>query len=192
MGAETTRIGDRDVPLRDQWTTPLWLVDRLHARWGFSLDAAATEETVVRVKSAFSDDRYPLHYIGPDHEDPVFRDGLRAPWTSGLVATFVNPPYSQRCGGISKWVQACILHGAVAPVVAVLPATPDCRWWRMAHETAAEVTLFDGRVRFDPPPGVKASQPRVGTAVFAWVPRLTGPAKVVWDSVPTRRTKTNA
>jgi hypothetical protein len=184
---ETIRIGERDVPLRDCWSTPKWLVDRLDERWCFGLDAAATVDTAIRPNGRS------VGYLGPDHPIEEYRNALDlshltqpAPWAhfSGGLPVFVNCPYSQNGGGLTAWVDAFIRESQDVPVVAILPDTPSCRWWRRAFETAAEVTLFDGRVRFDPPPGVKASSPRGGAAVFAWVPRIGGPARVRWESVP--------
>lgn len=185
----TIRIGDRDVPLRDCWRTPQWLVDRLDARWGFGLDAAATADSAITTPS-----RGRLFHLGPD----VALDaldlrthggvGLHWRWCEASVAApvFCNPPYSQTGGGLTAWVDAFIREGQQVPVVAILPDTPSCRWWRKAFETAAEVTLFDSRVRFDPPEGVKPSSPAGGVVVFAWVPRVGGPARVRWESVPGR------
>jgi phage N-6-adenine-methyltransferase len=174
---ETIRIGDRDIPLRDTWATPQWLVDRLRARWGFDLDAAATRRSRIIDGSG--------EWIGPDHPDVDRRDALTAEWCH-MWAAFVNPPFSKSCGGLSRWVEAFIRESKRAPVVAVLPDTPSCKWFRRAWDTAAEVTLFDGRVAFDPPVGVQSSSPRGGVVVFAWVPRIAGPARVRWESVPGR------
>lgn len=177
---DMTRIGDRDVPTTDLWATPQWLVDRLQARWGFGLDAAATGKSAIVGP-----------YLGPDQEDPELRDALAfTPWRAAFSpifygeAVFCNPPYSRSCGGITRWVEAFAREGRHCPVVAVLPATPDCSWWQRAFLSAAEVTLFPGRVHFVPPPGVAQSSPRCGTAIFAWVPKGEGPARVRWDTIP--------
>ena len=186
--ADTVRIGDRDIPLRDTWSTPQWLVDRLDDRWGFGLDAAATKDTAIRPSSGNAR----LDYLGPDHGDPDRRDALgplvwaSVDWPEGYPV-FLNPPFSQTGGGLTAWVNACIAQATAGPVVAILPDTPSCRWFRRAWESAYEVTLFDGRVAFVPPPGVKTSSPTGGVVVFAWVPRVDGPARVRWESLPGRR-----
>jgi phage N-6-adenine-methyltransferase len=179
---KTIRIGDRDIPLRDCWSTPEWLFERLDARWGFGLDAAATFDSSMRG----------MPYLGPDHIGVDRRDALSRSlsWAacSDGAPVFCNPPFSQSGGGLTRWVEAFEAQGGEeVPVVAILPDTPSCRWFRRAWESAYEVTLFDGRVAFVPPPGVKPSSPTGGVVVFAWVPHTSGPAKVRWESLPGRR-----
>jgi len=169
------KMGETDVPLRDCWRTPRWLVDALACRWQFGLDAAAS----------INDRVLPIPYIGPDHTDPRQRDALEVSWSLISVGhpVFLNPPYSQASGGIFGWVNKAIMEGKKVPVVAVLPDTISCKWFKLAMETAYEVHFFSRRVGFDPPPGVPKSSPRAGTVVFCWAPRIAGPARVRWDEL---------
>lgn len=182
-GGRYAFVGNTKVATRDMWKTPSWLISRLRKEHGwFGLDAAAWNE-----------DTLAHSWLGPDRDDPGQCDALRAehPWGrySGGKPVFCNPPYSRFGGGLRAWVGEFARQGHAVKVVAVLPDTPSCQWFRLAWETAESVTLFDGRVAFDPPPGIKASSPRGGTVVFVWTPqhsRDMGEAKVIWDSPPRR------
>ena len=65
---------------KDDWRTPDWLFSQLHARFNFTVDAAAD----------------PLN----DKIDRFFADGLREDWNKERV--FCNPPFSQKKDWIVK------------------------------------------------------------------------------------------
>jgi DNA-binding XRE family transcriptional regulator len=71
-------------------------------------------------------------------------DGLLLPWPSGSV--FCNPPYGP---AIASWVAKCRSEadGGCGPIIALVPARTDTRWWRdiAGH---ADVALLKGRLSF--------------------------------------------
>lgn len=78
------------------WRTPPALYAALDAEFQFVLDAAASKT-----------DKLAGHYFGPDHKDPLLRDGLSVNWVEHIgglyqvmgilsrCAIFVNPPFSR-------------------------------------------------------------------------------------------------
>lgn len=69
----------------DDVCTPKWLFEQLNREFQFSLDAAASRENAL----------LNTYYTKQD-------DALSKPWP---VRTFCNPPYSQKAGPLSRWVE---------------------------------------------------------------------------------------
>lgn len=110
----------------EKWETPQSFFDLLHARYAFTLDAAA-DDSNAKV------DRY---FTPADN-------ALAQSW-EGVV--WLNPPYGS---GMVEWVRKAweeSQKGAV--VVCLLPARTDTGWWHVYAMRAAEIYLVRGRLRF--------------------------------------------
>lgn len=109
----------------DEWTTPRWLFDRLHERFQFTVDVAATPENALRPKF---------------FEDPW---GLEYSWAGERC--FCNPPYSR----IATWAEKFTQEAERASlIVALIPARVDTRWWQDHIAKADHVYFIRGRLRF--------------------------------------------
>lgn len=117
------------------WTTPQYLFDKLNEEFHFTLDAAATD---ANKKCA--------RYLGPDHEDPKRRDALTFLWRDAAEgAIWCNPPYPVKPGWID---QAQDAWGFGFPVVMLVPARTDTRWWTEAAMCVDEIRFISGRLKF--------------------------------------------
>ena len=123
----------------DDRRTPRDLFDRLHARYGFTLDAAASEGNALL----------------PNFFD-IERDGLRQSWTSETV--WCNPPFSN----IPAWVEKAFAEVAAGCLGAVLLLPADRTeqaWWqdnvepRRDRGQGVATEFIRRRVKFGLPPG---------------------------------------
>ena len=160
----------------DEWTTPPALVQAIADRLGlwFALDVACESGNVIHGATGLCHDRG--------------EDALRRDWSKWLHhprwAAWCNPPYSD----CAAWLAKCCDEGQRAPVVALVPARTDTRYWH-AHVMGAErhadlILLLKGRVKFGDPTGKgRANSAPFPSAVLVWDPkRRTGRAHVeAWD-----------
>lgn len=70
---------------RDSWATPIHIFQKLHARFGFTIDVCATAENAKLPR-----------FISPE------QDGLKAPWGLVVDTAWCNPPYSDPAPWLSK------------------------------------------------------------------------------------------
>jgi site-specific DNA-methyltransferase (adenine-specific) len=110
----------------DDWPTPQWLFDALHAEFSFDLDPCASKENAKCARFFTRED-----------------DGLRQDW--GRQTVFMNPPYGRSIGDWLKKAYESSRQGAV--VVCLLPARTDTRWWH-EYVMRGEVGLIRGSHRF--------------------------------------------
>lgn len=133
-------VGEILAPSSDERVTPPWLFDELHAEFRFGLDAAATAAN-AKVPRPFLEAT--LCYLGPDHVNPAYRDGLTASWHDVLLEVYGslrtvwwNPPYSR--GSIWRWCQKAEAElAAGVPSVGLLPADTSMRYFHefvLQHE----------------------------------------------------------
>jgi phage N-6-adenine-methyltransferase len=109
----------------DLWSTPQAEFDRLHAEFGFTLDACALPENA----------KCPVFY-SPE------QDGLAQDWRGVM---WCNPPYST----VDQWIaKAYEASKAGATVVCVTYAKVDTRWWHTYIEPFAEYRFPKGRWKF--------------------------------------------
>ena len=148
----TVRGADGHVD--DRWTPPE-VFDPLHARFGFTLDAAASEH---------------------NHKCPKYftyeQNGLAQSWAGERV--WVNPPYSD----IRRWVEKAWaeVRGGCEVVVMLVPANrTEQRWWQDLIEPTRDkgrglaVEFLPGRMRFKRPdwiPGPKGDRPPFGCCLL--------------------------
>lgn len=111
-----------------EWETPQDFYDRLDGEFHFTLDPAA------------SDDNYKCEKYYTKNQD-----GLIHPWTNETV--FCNPPYGQQIG---QWVEKGYItaRNSDKPVVMLLPARTDTRWFHDYIYGKAEVRFIRGRLKF--------------------------------------------
>jgi hypothetical protein len=137
---------------RNCWGTPDDLFAREHAKYNFTVDACALPWNTT----------LPRYWAPPDYcalgvipNVPLALDGLAQDWTGERV--WCNPPYGR--GLIEPWVEKA-LEGYAEVVVLLLPSRTDTAWFQKlnAHPWV-EIDFLPKRVRFVPPPGVKASSP---------------------------------
>lgn len=146
------------------WRTPasLWLP--LLDEFRFDLDAAAD------ARSHLTD-----VWLGP--ESPVGEvNGLAADWSAHGTRAWVNPPYSR---AVRLMIEPWIQHAAnqKIPVVALIPARTDTRWWHsIVMASATEIRLLEGRVNFVHP---DTGLPGKSGGTFP-------SALVVWDRLASR------
>ena len=108
-----------------EWYTPQDFYDRLHAKYGFTLDVCATSDN-AKCERYFT----------------IEDDGLKQDWTG---TCWMNPPYGREIG---KWVKKAYessLSGST--VVCLVPARTDTKWF---HEYClkGEVEFVKGRLKF--------------------------------------------
>jgi len=134
----------KNTPKRDDWQTPKYLFDFLarHTR-GFVCDIAATPENALC-------ERY-------------LADSLNCNWpTDGW--NFCNPPFSKKIQFVAKAIEQQEIFGARTAMV--LPSNNmDQKWIEDILDRGYNITIIIGRVRYNAPDGVKASQPPFGTMI---------------------------
>lgn len=117
--------------LRQEWGTPRPVFDVLHREYGFTIDVCA---------SALN--RKLNRYL--TKED----DALSCRWSG--ERPYSNPPFL----GIDPWLEHA-LEGELTYFL--LPARTFNLWWLKWASVAKRKEWFVGRMRFEPPPGVKPS-----------------------------------
>lgn len=130
----------------DNWPTPRFLFEALHAEFKFSVDVCATADN-AKCKKFYSPEQ----------------DGLAQEWRG---VCFMNPPYGRQIG---RWVRKAFESAqAGALVVCLLPARCDTRWWH-EYVMRGEIRFFRGRLKFG---DAKNSAPFPSAIVVFRPPRL--------------------
>jgi phage N-6-adenine-methyltransferase len=123
---------------RNCWGTPSDLFAELHVKYSFTVDACALSWNTKL----------------PRFWSPV-EDGLVQSWAGERV--WCNPPYGR--GLIEPWVEKALERRAGVAVL-LLPSRTDTAWFQaLLGRPGVSITFLPKRVRFVPPPGVKASSP---------------------------------
>lgn len=139
--------------------------------------------------AALEDNRFASVYLGPDHENERYRDGLKADWGSACelpfasepswpdprVVAWCNPPYSD----VARWMRKCANYGNVMTVVALVYERRETAWWRhYVQPHAREVITLYPRVQFiDSRTGepVKGNGGALHSCLIIWRPGFQGP-----------------
>ena len=127
-----------------EWGTPQALFDSLDAEFGFTLDAAASDNNHKVVK-----------YL------TVKDNALEHDWP-GVV--WLNPPYGRV---LNSWMRkAYEQHLKGSTVVCLVPARTDTAWW---HDYAmrGEIRFIRGRVKYVRADGFSDSAP-FGSAIVVF------------------------
>ena len=150
---------------KTDWETPPELMEALQRDFGgFDLDPCATYEN-----------RKAAAWFGRESWHCASEDGLEEPW---FGKAFVNPPYGR---DIWRWVEKChyeVTRGTAELVVALLPVSPDTRWWQTWVSQATEARFLKGRITF-----VGAAGPApFASAIVVWRRGMLGWHRVsYWD-----------
>mgnify|MGYP003663486655 CR=1 FL=1 len=137
-----------------EWATPQNLFDVLHGEFDFVLDAAAQESNTKC-----------LDFISPS------QDGLACEWVAMMGyagAVWLNPPWGRAVG---KWVAKAFEQSCKhrLPVVCLLPANTDTKWWHDYVMHATQVRFIKGRLKFVRDDGHTGPCP-TGAAVVVFTP----------------------
>lgn len=114
----------------DEWATPKDFFDELNKEFNFTLDPCATNENHKCEKFYTKED-----------------DGLSKDWRNEIV--FCNPPYGREIG---KWVEKAFktnqLNMGDNPIVMLLPARTDTKYFHEYIYNKAEIRFIKGRLKF--------------------------------------------
>jgi phage N-6-adenine-methyltransferase len=114
----------------DEWATPQWLFDELDKEYGFTLDAASSDDNAKCAK----------HYT-------MEEDGLSRCWSGETV--FVNPPYSKCFDWVKKAHEEAAKENT--KVVMLIPARTDTKWFHtfcLDSCVVSTVCFVKGRLKF--------------------------------------------
>jgi phage N-6-adenine-methyltransferase len=154
---------------RNDWNTPRALFDVCDREVGmFDIDAAATNNNKVIGP-----------YIGPDHDDPQYRDALAIDWNERMdviANVWLNPPYSL----IKPFMAKCVEQSKNCVIWALVPARTDTRWWWDSALKAIQIRFLPGRLRFEIPGKASAGAPFPSAIVIFGPMRLTDAPVVKW------------
>ncbi len=127
---------------KHDWRTPPLVFEDLHAEFGFTVDAASSDQNALLSR----------HWTEAD--EPLLRS-----WAGERV--FVNPPYSH----VSRWMEKAWNEAATAElVVALVPSRTDTAWWHDYVMQANEIRFIRGRLKFS---GTKFNAP-FPSAIVVW------------------------
>lgn len=120
----------------EKWATPQFVYDALNNEFGFTLDAAASDDNAKCGRYYTSE-----------------TDGLSQCWQGETV--FCNPPYGKTIG---DWVRKAYQEfiAGDCTVVMLLPARTDTRWFHSWILGIAEIRFVKGRLKFG---GAKSGAP---------------------------------
>lgn len=112
------------------WCTPQKFFEELDKEFYFVLDVAATDKSTKCEK-----------YFTPED------DGLSQSWNFG-GSVFCNPPYGREIG---KWVKKAYEESLKEknPIVLLIPARTDTKWFHDYIYNKAEIRFIKGRLKFE-------------------------------------------
>jgi phage N-6-adenine-methyltransferase len=144
---------------RDDWRTPASLFDALDDEFGFTLDAAATQQSAKARR----------YYTPQD-------DALTIPWGGRGEVIWLNPPYGR---GVERWVGKAYTESRLGAVVVVLLfSRTDTKWWHEFAMRADEVRFIKGRVRFGLADGSPKAHAPAPSCLLVFTPWSAGPPRV--------------
>lgn len=116
--------------VKQDWTTPQDLFERLNTEFRFTLDVAASEHNSK------------CEWYICEEEDALTEDWEGVCW--------LNPPYGEGKNRLERWVEKAYLEAnrGRAVVVMLIPARTNTNWWHKYCMNAAEVRFICGRPKF--------------------------------------------
>lgn len=127
-----------------EWATPPELYERLHKRYCFDYDPAATHEN--HLTPCYSTLEGTFWEWGLKESD---EDGLDYDWDGKHI--FLNPPYGR---GIISWMKKAAESDCL--VVALRPVRTGTKWWQDWVMPFADIEFLRGRLKFG---GAETSAP---------------------------------
>lgn len=124
--------------LSDEWNTPKWLAERVGQ---FDFDPCSNSRSHIDA----------LDFASLENGD----DGLVLDWHGSV---WINPPYSNPLPWMDK-LRVEIDGGRCREAMALVKLDTSTKWWKALtlNKDFVSLWLFNNRLRFEPPPGVKAS-----------------------------------
>jgi phage N-6-adenine-methyltransferase len=113
----------------DEWSTPLWLFQKLDTEFKFDLDGACTRGNCLCRHGVFAGEF----------------DALQDYAWSGFKSIWLNPPHSKIAAFMKKAYDE-MLKGAV--VVCLIPCRTDTQYWHNYVMMAHEIRFIMGRLKF--------------------------------------------
>lgn len=114
----------------DTWCTPSIVLECVRAVGSIGLDPCTNADNPTAARSIYTPEI----------------DGLAQPWdldgNGGLV--YVNPPYSN----VGEWALKAANASAAVPVIMLVAARTDTKWWRQLWGVADAVAFWNGRLKF--------------------------------------------
>ena len=117
--------------VKQDWTTPKSLFDKLNKEFNFEYDLAATKENALCSKFYTKED-----------------DGLKQKWNS---VCYLNPPYGDKTSKMSDWIKKAYKDSKENPnltVVMLIPARTNNKYFHDFCMKASEVRFILGRPKF--------------------------------------------
>jgi hypothetical protein len=115
---------------KQDWATPRWLFDVLHAENNFTVDLCAAEYNACLPRR-----------FGPGSS--LGEDGLAASWAG--ESGFGNPPYEDVGSWLHKAVASCAVDAFTQWLI---PANTDTQWFH-TYAMLGQVDFFKGRLSFE-------------------------------------------
>lgn len=132
------------------WRTPQWLVARIHADLGGSidLDPCTDRDNPTRAKLFLT----------------AFEDGLKTDWPM-VRSIYVNPPFIHA----AHWAEKVIKEAAKGHrprTIFLGPAAVGTEWFQTFWRAADDALFLDKRLRFEDSNGNLQGSPTRGTVLF--------------------------
>lgn len=137
-GARKPKIGACLSSAKHDWRTPEWLVKKVSAFFGGTIDLDPCAP--MRSEDWFASTNF----------NGQIGDGLSEGWTRSEVVTarnaYVNPPYGR---SLSKWSKKIVDESkSDLEIIALTPSRTDTKWFRLMAEHCACVCLVASRIVF--------------------------------------------
>lgn len=154
----------------DEWGTPQELFDKLNREFGFTLDAAATQEN----------HKVEYYYT----KDTAGNQGDLSKVWYGTNIVWMNPPYGR---GIDKWMKKAYDEAQLgATVVCLIPNRSNAPWWHEYVMMASEIRFIRKKVPFC---GPISGVPFWGSVVAVFRPYEKGDGHPLTSSYEYPRTR---
>lgn len=166
MSGDYKLCGTRPTYDTDTWRTPILFYERLNKEFRFKLDAACNSSNCLAPSGLMRD-------FGVDSLSLNWRDYLDNP--SDWI--WLNPPFKTA----GEWVRKA--SESECNICCLVQADTGTKWWHRFALKAYEIRFYEGRIRFDPPPGRAAP----GSATKPSAVLIFCPAKRQVNSAPIHR-----
>lgn len=125
---------------RDDWGTPFDLFKSLNSVFNFAVDLAADANNALCADYCSIEDDNGFF----DCSSKVF-EHLVDRWC------WCNPPYSERYGGLPKWITT--IRERIPKALVLIPAAPGNQWWhKVVWPYVIAITFIRGRLQFEGAP----------------------------------------
>lgn len=139
---------------KDDWRTPKRIFHAWNARFWFDVDCAADAKNTLCAEFMA---RHPTAHVG------YTGNALLDTWERGKTY-WMNPPFSEA----AEFARVAIRNAEIARAVVVLvPSATDTRYWMSLANSASEVWMSRGRIKFvNPDTEREQSGNPIGSTIF--------------------------